>query len=72
MSCSIAMSCEDAFSSAVAVMVGGGEGVVGMVGWCGRVNVVVAILVVLVDGRWRRVDGFVGVLGWVLSRVGWM
>jgi len=45
MSCSIAMSCEGAFSSAVAVMVGGGEGVVGRVGWCGRVNVVVAILV---------------------------
>ena len=51
MSCSIAMSCGDAFSSAVAVMVGGGEGVVGRVGWCGRVNVEVAILVVeFVDG----------------------
>ena len=48
MSCSIAMSCGDAFSSAVAVMVGGVEGVVGRVGWCGRVNVVVAILVGLV------------------------
>lgn len=57
MSCSIAMSCEDAFSSAVAVMVGGGEGVVGMVGWCGRVNVVVAILVGLM------VVGFVD--GWL-------
>ena len=51
MSCSIARSCEGAFSRAVAVMVGGGEGVVGRVGWCGRVNVAVAILVVeFVDG----------------------
>ena len=59
MSCSIAMSCDGAFRSAVAVMVGGGEGVVGMVGWCGRVNVVVAILVVLVVGE--LVDGWLEV-----------
>lgn len=50
MSCSIAMSCDDAFMSAVAVMVGGVEGVEGMVGWWGRVNVAVAILTVLVMG----------------------
>jgi len=42
------------------VVGGGGGGGVGWVGWCGRVNVEVAILVVLVVGEF--VDGWLEVV----------